>query len=154
MTREKIDRLINQIQKLMYGLNYEVTLGIEILEDCVSFEDINYVIKMKFPKTTIESITFIPVTEQDFWDDINEKFDYRGDGIGSYLKLTTEKETALKLKQNDLRKFISKYIIKDTNIYSYPFLEGIPGYPVYWEYSFVLLNPSGNSLFIYGSSSD
>ena len=85
---------------------------------------------------------------------MNEKFDYRGDGIGSYLKLSTQKETELKLKQNELRQFISEYIIKDTKIYSYPFLEGIPGYPVFWDYSFVLLNISSRSVFLYGSSSD
>lgn len=154
MTDEKIDRLINEIQKLMYGVNFEITLGVEVLENCLSLEDINHAIKTTFPNANIESITPVPVTEQEFWDDINDKFDYRGDGIGNYLKLSTEKETTLKLKQNDLRQFISKYIIKDTKIYSYPFLEGIPGYPVYWEYSFVLLNTSGNSLFTYGSSSD
>lgn len=154
MTRDKIDRLIDQIQKLMYGMNYEVTLGIEILENCVSLEEVNHAIKTIFPNANIKSITPVPVTEQEFWDDINEKFGYRGDGIGNYLKLSTEKETALKHKLNDLRKFISEHIIKDTKIYSYPFLEGIPGYPVYWEYSFVFLNITGKSIFLYGSSSD
>jgi hypothetical protein len=154
MTREEIDRLINQIQKLMYGVNFEVTLGIEIFENCISLADVNHAIKITFPNANVESITPIPVTQQEFWDDINEKFDYRGDGIGNYLKLSIEKETALKLKQNDLRKFISEYRIKDTKIYSYPFLEGIPGYPVYWEYSFVLLNINSKSIFLYGSSSD
>lgn len=154
MTHTTIDNLLKQIQKLLYGVNYEVTLGIEILEGCASIEDINKAIKKKFSTTNIESINVVAVTEQDFLNDINEKLDYRGDGFGSYLTLSAEKATTLQLKQKDLRALISGYITKDTILYSYPFLECIPGYSVYWEYSFVLLNTSGSSLFIYGSASD
>lgn len=154
MTHEKIDKLLNQIQKLMYGVNYEVTLGIEVFENCFSLGDANHAIRVTFPNANIESITPIRLTDQEFWDDINEKLDYRGDGIGNFLKLSTQKETELKLKQNEFRQFISEYIIKDTKIYSYPFLEGVPGYPVYWDYTFLLLNTTGHCLFLYGSSSD
>lgn len=154
MTPKNLKMLLNQTCKRMYGFNYAVTLGIELFERCFSLKDISSAIKETFTNSNPGAITPVLVSENDFWSDINENFDFRGDNTGTYLKLNAKQEAALKSKQSEIKKFISGYIQKDSQIYSYPFFEGIPGYPVYWRHCFVILNNDGKSLFFYGSSSD
>jgi hypothetical protein len=154
MTPENIKTLLRQTPKLMYGLNYEVTLGIEIFDSCFSLSDVNNAIKRTFSNSNLEEIEPVAVSVEDFWKDINDKFDYRGNDNGSYLKLNEQQERELKRKQNEIKHFVAQYIVNSTKVYSYPFLEGIPGYPVFWEFAFALLNVDGNCVFFFGSSSD
>ena len=154
MTPEHIKTLLDQTRKLMYGVNYEVTLGLEIFQQCYTVPDINAAINERFHQANPASTTTSAISEADFWNDLNEKLDHRGHGNGSYLSLTPERESQLRSKQDEIRKFLAGYIKPDTLIYSYPFLEGIPGYPVFWEYCFVILNTEGQSILFYGSASD
>jgi hypothetical protein len=154
MTSENIKALLYQTEKQMYGFNYEVTLGIEVFENCYSLQDVNNAIKTTFPSSNPEAITPVRISTEDFWDDVNDKFNYRGHNFGVSLELDEKQERELKEKQNQIGSFVSQYIKEGTEIYSYPFLEGIPGYPVFWEYTFVVLNTEGACVFFYGSSSD
>lgn len=154
MTPENIKKLLYQTQQLMCGFNYEVTLGIEVFDNCITLHDAANSIKMTFPATNIESITSVLVSIEGFWDEINEKLDYRGDNIGMWLKLNERQEKILKTKQNDIKAFISQYLQTESLIYSYPYLEGIPGCPVFWEFAFVIMDGFGSCVLFYGSASD
>jgi hypothetical protein len=138
----------------MYGFNYEVTLGIEIFDNCITQQDINTAIKKVFPNSNPESITPIIVTVEDFWKEVNDTFDYRGDNYGVSLTLDDKQETELGAMQGEIINFINNYLGEEPTIYSLPFLEGVPGYPVFWEYRYAILDRSGTCLFFYGSSSD
>ncbi len=138
----------------MYGFNYEVTLGIEIFDNCITLQDINTAIKKTFANSNPEEITPILVSVEDFWKQVNDTFDFRGDNNGVSLTLDDKQEKELRAKQGEIITYITNYLGAETKIYSFPFLEGVPGYPVFWEYRYAILNRLGTSLFFYGSSSD
>ncbi|HYH15366.1 MAG TPA: hypothetical protein VD794_09100 [Flavisolibacter sp.] len=154
MTPENIKTLLHQTQKLMYGLNYEVTLGLEVFDNCTTLDEAAIAIKNSFPSSNINTITPVLVSIEDFWAELTEMFDYRGDDIGVSLKLNERQEIELKAKQNDIKAFVSQYLQKVALIYSYSFLEGISGYPVFWEFAYVIIDGNGSCVFFYGSASD
>lgn len=138
----------------MYGINYEVTLGIEMFKYCFSLLEVNSAIKSTFPNSSPEEVMPIDLSVEDFWQEVDQSFDYRSDDIGVSLNLSDKQERILKSKQQEIKEFIKQYIKAVMQLYSYPYLEGIPGYPVFWDYTFVLLDCDGDCLLFYGSSSD
>ena len=143
MTPENIKVLLYQTQNLMYGFNYEVTLGIEVFENCHSLQEVNNAIKTTFPKSKPEEITPVQISVEGLWEDVDDVFNYRGDDFGVSLKLDEKQEKELKEKLTQIKSFVAKLIKEDTEIYNYHYLDGIPGYPVFWEFSYVILNPNG-----------
>jgi len=89
-------------------------------------------------------------------DDIEDKFAYRGD-YGAGLNLTEEKEDKLKILQAHFVDYINKYINKQTNkqtrCFAYTDIDGIPGYPVFWDFRYILFIGADEIIFIYGSTS-
>jgi len=154
MELEKIKTLLYRIEKLMYGYNYEVTLGIEIFEGCSNISLVNKSIKRLFPDSNPEQIEPTIVLESSFWQVINETFDYRGESPGVALILNKQQELTLLDKQHEYKTYLSQFINQQTRIYDYKFLEGIPGYPVFWDYAFVIVTDDEKCILIYGSSSD
>ena len=70
------------------------------------------------------------------------------------MTLKEQQEQILEEKQNEYKGFISQFINDRTEGYSYADEEGIPGYPVCWDYRTVLKTDKGRCLFIYASASD
>ena len=154
MIPKNIETLIFSKQEEMYGYNYEVKLGAELFEDCTTLQEGLQNIKKSFPNSNPESINPVQISEEDFWKTINETFDYRGESPGVALILNVKQEEELKSKQKKYKNFITQFIDETSKIYNYQFMEGIPGYPVFWEYCFVVICNNKTCLFIYGSSSD
>ncbi len=144
--------LIIKLEHLMYGNNYEVTLGIVRLTDCKNLNDCKNKIASVFEDAKLDRCEIKPAILKDVWGKVDFGFNYRGDE-GAGLKLSKEKEDELKKLVVNYKNWITKYISPESKFYFFTF-NGIPGYPVWWEYSFIILNNERESLFIYGSSSD
>lgn len=127
---KKIYQLITDLQNLMSGYNYEVTMGINIYPHCHSLDDFKFYFKRTFPKSNPEVVTFIPMTLDDFWEDIDFGFNHRGDKKAGYsLELNKNQEEKLKNKQEDYKKCLTQLMMDQLKIYSYPDENGIPAIP-------------------------
>ncbi|MHA4810455.1 hypothetical protein ACX0G9_20280 [Flavitalea flava] len=153
MTFEKYQNCLYKPENLLEGYNYQVKLGIDLFENCADIEAFKQCLKKAYPRSTPESVTLIRLSHTDFWKEINIGMFYRGDSAAG-VELSEKSQEQFEILHKEYIDFISGYIDPDTNIYSYPDETGIPGYPVWWDYRFILLSQTGNSLFIYGSASD
>jgi hypothetical protein len=149
---DKINELIESLERLMYGHNYKVCIGIDVFKGNSETEFRNQ-IKLKYPKTNPENCPLTKIEIEYFWQDIKDKHDYRGDD-GAGLKLSIEKEKNLKLKLEEYYNYIEQHFDENTKYFYYNDPDGIPGYPVFWEYRYVAMNKENKIIFIYGSSSD
>src|SRR4051812_45963008 len=70
MTPKNIKTLLLQTQGLMYGGNYEVTLGIEIFDNCFSLLDVNNAIKNTFPNSNPEEVEPVLISVEELWKDV------------------------------------------------------------------------------------
>jgi hypothetical protein len=154
---QNLKNLILQLEHLMYGDNYQVTLGITLLTSCNNLGDsinkIASIFKDADPDNHHNPNGIKKWSEADFWKEIDLGFNYRGDNVTG-LKLSEENEEKLKNLISKYKSWINKYITSKSQFYFYPSDKGIPGYPVFWDYRFIIVNKDNNSLFIYGSSSD
>lgn len=144
---------IQQLEHFMYGHNYQVTFGYEFLNPCITLEEAKNKIIEIFKDANPDEYKIIRATTNEFWQEIDYGFNYRGDE-GAGLKLNNEKlEKVLRL-QNQFKEFIKTFINETTLLFHYPSYKGIPCYPVFWDYRFIILNKDGNSLLLYGAASD
>lgn len=153
MTTNKPKDILDRLEHLMHGYNYEVSLGVDLLEKCNTLEDFYSQLKLIHKDIKPEASQLATFNEADFWEEVNFGFTFRGDETAG-LALSPEEEKALTREQAEYKSFIQKFLSDDTKIYSYPNEEGIPFYMVYWGYAFILLNDDRPSLFIYGAASD
>jgi len=150
---ENMRDILDQLEHLMYGYNYQVTFGIDIFENCTNLDEFKINLKNRFPDSKPELANLILCDIADFWDEINFGLNYRGDSVAG-LTLDEKKSEKLEILQLAYKDLLRQFINEKTKIYSYPDEEGIPGYPVYWDYRFVMKTDDDKCLFIYGSSSD
>lgn len=153
MLNQNLNTTIYELQQLLYGYNYEVIFGVEIFNNCDNLEEFKVQLKKKFPGSKPESVTPIPVTTADLLDEIEFALDYRGDNAAGVQLSGSKLERFLHLKAF-LLNFINESIHPDSKVYSYPDETGIPGYPVWWDYRFILFSGGRKALFIYGAASD
>jgi hypothetical protein len=149
---EEIDKILHQLSKRMYGYNYQVTFLSNVFNDCPDINTCVQQLKVVYPGT-YSKVAFPVATDiQDFWDHVNEGLDYRGDQ-GAGLILSEKKEEELKVLQSTYKDYIGTFIQPTTKIYAYSY-EGLPAYPVFWDYTFFVLTDRQDCLFIHGSASD
>jgi hypothetical protein len=137
----------------MYGYNFEVTFGIEVFENCSSYDDFAKQLKTVFPGTRPREILPLVVSKEEVWQDLLECLEYRGDN-SAILILDEFQANAVKDEQAKYMRFIERFLSQATQIYSYPDSEGIPGYPVWWDYRYIIFSIDGQALFIHGACSD
>src|SRR5689334_23503362 len=128
MVIETVKETLYKLEKLMYGYNFEVTFGIEIFENCYSYDDFTIQLKNVYPETTPHEISPVIISKEELWKNLVECLDYRGDH-GAGLFLDQVQENALKNEQAKYLQFIEKFLSQSIHIYSYPDEKGIPGYP-------------------------
>jgi len=153
MKVEIIKSMVDNLKHQMSGHNYQVTFGVDIFDNCITTDDFKRKLKQTYPNSRPESIDLIQFDKTDFWEEIDYGMTYCGDNTAG-LKLSSKKEEQLLTEQSNFKVFIDRFISNKTEIYSYPDEEGIPGYAVYWEFAFIVINMDRPSLFIYGSASD
>lgn len=95
----------------------------------------------------------IPFPNDALLEDIMDKLDFRGDNMAG-LALTEEKENTLKVLQQQYLDHIRHFINDKTKSFCYADPEGIPGYPVFWEYRYVVFTDDNKIILIYGAASD
>ena len=137
----EMEQLLKQLEHLMYGYNYQVTFGWLRLEGCHNQKDCLLEIKKNLRDSVIES--FIEKTENELWEEVEFGLNSRGDETAG-LELDQSQEVAVSGVQAKYRTAISKYLVERTEILSLRSFDGIPGYPVYWDFNNVLVNQSGN----------
>lgn len=143
---------IRQIEHLMYGYNFEVCIGIDIFIGQTE-DDFKKSLKSKYPDTDPDSNPLLPLNKKECFSDIVEKFEFRGDSSAGLI-LTKEKESKLKALQQDYLDYIGQFTNERTQYFYYSDDQGIPGYPVFWDFRYVLFTDFEKIVFIYGSSSD
>jgi hypothetical protein len=153
MDIETIKATLYKLESLMYGYNFEVSFGIEIFENCVSYEDFATQLKTLFPGARPLETLPLTVSREEFWHDLLECLEYRGDNAAQLI-LDEFQVKALKEEQTKYLQFIEKYLSLATHIYSYPDSKGIPGYPVFWDYRYIIFCKDGRALFTHGACSD
>lgn len=136
----------------MYGHNFQVCLGVDIFNGAATNEFVQAV-KKKYPKTNPDQYSLSALNKDELFDDITDKLSFRGDK-GAGLTLTQEKELKLKTFQQVYIDYIRQFINEGTSCFEYPFLDGLPGYSVFWDYCYVLFTGDHKIVFVYGSSSD
>jgi len=150
---DDLNAVLRKLQRVLRGNNYVVTLGVEVFNNCDHLEEVKLRIKNTFPHSKPESVVPVPMTQDEFWEDIENGLEYRGD-----------ESAGLRLSESGLRKFstlkleyinfLRDRIEPDSGIYAYPDESGIPGYPVWWDFRYIILSPGSDALFVYGSASD
>ncbi len=147
-----INDTIKQIEHLMYGYNFEVCIGIDIFNGKTNI-DFEKAVKEKYPNTNPQLYPLSSLNKDELLDDIIEKLNFRGDTAAG-LTLTEEKEIKLKALQQKYLDFIGQFINEQTKYFYYSDPDGIPGYPVFWDYRYVLFADNDKIVLVYGSSSD
>ncbi len=136
----------------MYGHNFQVCLGIDIFNGEAT-NDFVQAVKKKYPKTNPDQYSLLSLNKDELFDDIIDKLSFRGDK-GAGLTLTQKKELKLKTLQQAYIDYIRQFINGQTTYFAYPYLDGLPGYSVFWDYCYVLFTDNHKIVFVYDSSSD
>ena len=150
---DDLNTVLYKLQQLLYGYNYEVLLGVESFENCEDLEQFKVRLKERFPNSTPESVTPVPLAIDDFWEEVEFGLEYRGDS-GAGVQLDGEKLRQFATLKAYFCNFLQECIKPNSQIYSYPDERGIPGYPVWWDFRFIILTIGYNTIFVYGSASD
>jgi hypothetical protein len=117
MISEDIKSLLKSLEGLMYGKNYQVVFRLDYYEYCTTFDDFKRQFKQIYSGANMEETSLSLVSSEEFWNDINEGLDYRGDdGAGLHLSDTREKE--LKEIQKRYKDCIALFMNKKKRSYS------------------------------------
>lgn len=147
-----IKEVISRLERLMHGYNYQVTMGVDVFEG-TTIKDFEAALKDKYPGSKPDENVYTAIKYDEFLAEIKYGFNYRGDETAG-LVLKKEKEEVLKDMQLMYVELLKQYINSDSTIYGYSSDEGIPGYPVWWDYRFVVLTTTNKVIFVYGCASD
>ena len=150
---EDLNTVLYKLQQLLYGYNYEVLFGVESFNNCEDLDNFKLRLKKRFPNSMAESIVPVPVSVEDFWREIEFALGYRGDSTAG-VQIDEEKFGQFLMLKAYFSNFLRESIKPNSEIYSYPDVEGIPGYPVWWDFRFIILSNGFNAIFVYGSASD
>ncbi|MDB5181855.1 MAG: hypothetical protein JWP13_618 [Candidatus Saccharibacteria bacterium] len=151
--KNEIDALGWQLARQMYGHNYAPSFGVIKIASAQSLEDVQQEIKKQYEKSKPGDASYEITDSNAMLKQVQNCFDYRGDQ-GAGLELTSEQETSLKETQQDFVSKICDFVSDSSIIYSTSIEEGLPIYYTFWHFAFVILNPEGESLFLFGAASD
>ena len=144
-----IQATLNELQKLLYGLNYEVFLHIYQLPFVSGIAAQDY-IKQALPNSEIGGTQ--PTSSQELLAEVEQLLRYAGDsGSGPKPKsLSSHKfEELLTVILSHLEQVTSG----STEAICFWLKSGHPAYPVFWDFAFVVVGTQNVEIFI-GSSSD
>jgi hypothetical protein len=145
-----VDELTAELERVMQGLNYAPTLGLLRLPAGLSLEAAQAAVIATYPRATFPNPILSDVDT--LWDEIDYGFHYRGDA-GSGLTLSLAEETRLQDLQERYRNFVRSSIGPGSIVYTGGFA-GLPGYPVFWDFRYIVLNEDRDGLLLFGSASD
>ncbi|MBO9153842.1 hypothetical protein ACFOTA_16600 [Chitinophaga sp. GCM10012297] len=146
-----ISKLIAAIEQRMYGHNFEVKLGFDVFNGS-SEADFFAALKGRYPDADTTQ-TLIAATTNSLVAHILACFNYRGDD-GAGLKLSVEKERKLLDLQQQYFDVLEGFLGPDAQPFVLPNYNGLPGYPVWWDFRYVIFSDANRIALAYGSSSD
>ena len=149
----EMKKVLKNLEQKMYGHNYEVHFGVEVIENCETVNEVCIKLCMKYADNRFREVQPKSTNETSLWESIRYGFAYRGDNTAG-LELNNEREEFLLTESKKYELFLRQYITNTTEVLSYSEESNVPYMFVFWGYSFVLFNSNGKSLFIYGLSSD
>ena len=148
----KIGSVLRKFEKLLYGHNYEVHLGIDIFMG-KTMNDFELHFRNKYPKVQAHFSKFLPLTREQFLTGIINSLSYRGDK-GAGVVLTPEKEIEFQKLENKYFKFLNQFLSKEAKLFYYSDKKSIPFDFIFWGYSYVIFTDNDKIIFVFGSSSD
>jgi hypothetical protein len=148
-----LNNVLHKLQQVLYGYNYEVTFGVEIFNNCETLEEFKLLLKNKFPDSRPDSVEIVPVTNDEFWEEIEYALEYRGDSSAG-VQLDHSDQRQFLLLKNHYVNYLRTHVEPNSKVFLYPDEWGIPGYPVFWDFRFVILSKGAVAIFVYGSASD
>jgi len=117
--------ILRQLERSMYGVNYEVKFGIDYLGNCEDMEGFKTALRKVYPNSHPEKTSPISISLDDLWSEINYGFDYRGNNAAGLL-LNKKQERAIKKIQNSYKELVGTFVTKNASIYSYPVNKEFP----------------------------
>ena len=153
MTVEEVKKVLEALERKMYGYNYEVHFGVQVIDNCETIDEVCRKLSVEYTDDRFCKVYPKLTNELYLWESISYGFTYRGDDATG-LELAGEKEELLLIEEKKVELFIQQYLTNATEIFNYPDESYIPYVFLFWGYSFILFNINGKSLFIYGISSD
>jgi hypothetical protein len=60
----------------------------------------------------------------------------------------------IEIEQKKYTDFLNDFLSDGAKIFRYPDEKGIPGYPVWWDYRYLIFEEKSKCIFTYGSASD
>ncbi|MFC4048549.1 hypothetical protein ACFOY4_02535 [Actinomadura syzygii] len=147
-----MDELSARLEYLMSGLNFVTTFGLLPLPAGTSLEGAEAAIVQVYPEAELTGPRRTDATE--VWEEIDHAFAYRGDPSGgSGMELTDAQEAELRELQDRYRVYVREFMEPVSVIYAGG-CRGLPGYPVFWGYRLLILNPTREGLLLFGDASD
>jgi hypothetical protein len=155
MDSSNVVKTMGAVQKTVnsHGFNYQLTLGFEMYSSCTEWEVFVQELLVSFPKVRREQLNFLPSTEMEFWQTIDTTLLYEKHAADDYA-LKPGSIDKIRPLVDDFKQAISSLISPGSDFYHCDLPEGIPGYPVWWDFCFVIDTKSHGFCFVYGSASD
>ncbi|TYB45648.1 hypothetical protein [Actinomadura chibensis] len=147
-----MDELSARLEHLMSGLNFVTTFVLLPLPPGTSLDDAEAAIAEEYPEAELTGPRRTDATE--VWEEIDHAFAYRGDpSDGSGMDLAAAQESELRELQDRYRTHVREFINPESVVYAGG-CRGLPGYPVFWGYTLLILNPTRNGLLLFAAASD
>ncbi|MFN0291094.1 hypothetical protein [Pedobacter helvus] len=148
-----IKDLLAAIEKSMYGKNFEVKLGIDVFEGN-SLAEIEKAIEQRYTKINPVNLrSLAELDKEEFTKDIREKLNYRGDETAGLI-LSKKQEEKLQILFSQYFDILASFENSCTKYHYFTDLEGLPCYPVFWDFGFVLFTDNKKIILVYGAASD
>src|SRR5262245_10782060 len=149
-TDDSIDAALAELEALLYGYNYSVSLKVFRVPFALRAEPEDYIVAALGEQAVIEGIQ--PVTSDELAADVEASLRYAGSDADG--------PTAENLKSarfNELFGCVLRHVAEkcqqSTMIVSFRISDGHPFYPVFWDFAYLMIAPGSTEIFI-GSSSD
>ncbi len=147
---------LTQIEKLLYGYNYAITLSVNAATLPVSNLPIKELMTVFYPESTPHNAKILPVGSEALVNDVTECLTYDGDASAG-PQFTGERIEQLTgtLIPNYWRQVGALAPLESSSIFSYSSDVGLPGYYVFWFFAYLIHHSdAGRCVVITGMSSD
>lgn len=147
---------LKKIEKILYGLNYAVTLSVSAARLPTAELPVNELMRALYPESIPYDATIMPVSSEELVAEITECLAYEGD-MGAGPQLTARRRAILleTMLPEYLRQLNVLAPLEASSLYSYSSDVGIPGYCVFWFFAYLIHHHDTKRCFVItGISSD
>ncbi|MCY1081564.1 hypothetical protein [Archangium lansingense] len=151
-----VSKVLRQLERLVSGFNYSITLDVKALDLPGAELPLNEVMLACYPESQPHLVHVRQVSLEEMKTDVDSCLRYEGDEAAGPQFTAARRE---KLEQELLPAFwrgLAELIpYPEAELHSYPDERGLPGYVVFWSFAYVLHHRAQRRcVVITGSSSD